>query len=188
MGSAYSQLLCRKFVLDREYWESLECIYLNGCKCRHFYVFKSFFIQCNYLLVRRYPMFYPLCIQIHVCHVGSTHVRTNRLFLIPRTNINYSQTIRAEYRKYLFIRSTSVQSLRCSSNWEHRAIRIFSSLPPRDISRIKYFLNNFTAFVITNFVNSLVFPSLGSLLFLRLLFLPPRVSPFCFFLSRLLRI
>lgn len=59
---------------------------------------------------------------------------------------------------------------------------------PRDISRIKYFLNNFAASVITNFVNSLVFPSLGSLLFLRLLFLPPRVSPFCFFLSRLLRI
>lgn len=83
--------------------------------CRHFYVFKSFFIQCNYLLARHADIrcsTLSLCIQIHVCHVGGTHVRTNRLFLIPRTNINYSQTIRAEYRKYLFIRSTGA---RCSA-------------------------------------------------------------------------
>lgn len=127
--------------------------YLNGDKCRHFYVFKSFFIQCNYLLARGYPMFHPLCIQIHVCHVGSTHVRTNRLFLIPRTNINYSQTIRAEYRKYLFIRSTGVQPLR-SSNWEHWAIRTSST--SRDISWIKYFLNNSTVLLCTDFVNAAV--------------------------------
>lgn len=108
-----------RYYAENSFWivniENLECTYLNGGRCRHFYVFKSFFIQCNYLLARGYPTFYPLCIQIHVCHVGSTHVRTNRLFLIPRTNINYSQTIRAEYRKYLFIRSTNVQSLRSSN-------------------------------------------------------------------------
>jgi len=119
-----------RYYAENSFWivniENLECTYLNGDKCRHFYVFKSFFIQCNYLLVRGYPMFYPLCIQIHVCHVGSTHVRTNRLFLIPRTNINYSQTIRTEYRKYLFIRSTGVQPLR-SSNWEHWAIHTSST-------------------------------------------------------------
>lgn len=61
-------------------------------------------------------------------------------------------------------------------------------LVSRDISRIKYILNNFAAAVITNFVNSLVFLSLGSLLLLCLLFLAPRVSPFCLFSSRLLRI
>lgn len=51
------------YYTENSFWivniENLECTYLNGDKCRHFYVFKSFFIQCNYLLVRRYPTVLP---------------------------------------------------------------------------------------------------------------------------------